>query len=144
MCSGLLVKWDLMLLPLDLKFCKALWSGDMVWMELCAGLPPKRPTALRLKHICPKRAVLAERRWMGHCVCKLGGQCSLLCCLLKHFMLMGREEKWCCQLLCSQRGCPCLLLSGKHSQKSELSCITGIFQITVYALSVSRLFVCQE
>ena len=47
--SGLLVKWDLMLLTLELKPCRTVCSGDVVWAGVSAGLLGKGPATLGLR-----------------------------------------------------------------------------------------------
>lgn len=38
MCSGLLVKWDLIATPPELRPCRTLLSGNIVWASICASL----------------------------------------------------------------------------------------------------------
>lgn len=48
MCSGLLVKRDLMLFPLELKLCRTLWLVDVVHVGVCVGLLGEGVSALDL------------------------------------------------------------------------------------------------
>lgn len=43
MCSGLFVKRDLILFPLELKLCRTLWSVDVVRAGFYAGLLEEEP-----------------------------------------------------------------------------------------------------
>ena len=74
MCSGLLVKRDLMLFPLELKLYRTLWSVDMVHAGVCAGFLDKRLTALALRLTCLQKAVAEECRGAGLGVMRLGSQ----------------------------------------------------------------------
>lgn len=52
------------------------------------------------------------------------------------FMLMDGGEKWCQLALLSSEGEFVLGVLGKHSKKNNFrSCVPGVFQITVFALS---------
>ena len=64
-----------MLLPLELKPCRTLWSGDMVLPGVSAGLLGRRPTVLGLRQALLRREVLPECRVLGLCVSKLGSHC---------------------------------------------------------------------
>lgn len=55
MCSGRLAKRDLMVFPLDLKFCRTLWLIDVVHAGVCAGLLREKCTELVLRNTCPKK-----------------------------------------------------------------------------------------
>ena len=57
-----------MLLPLELKPCRTLWFLDVVCAGISAGLLGKGPTALVLRHTCPRKALPAEYRVAVLCV----------------------------------------------------------------------------
>ena len=54
-----------MLFPLQLKLCRALWSVDVVYMGVYAGLLRKEPVALVLSYICRRKVVPGK--------CRVGG-----------------------------------------------------------------------
>ena len=67
MCSGLLVQKDLMLLPLELKLYRTLWSVDVVCAGVCAGLLGEGSAALGLRHTFLRKPVPAKQGgvWFG-------------------------------------------------------------------------------
>ena len=138
-CSGLLVKWDLMLFSLELKLCRILWLGDMMWAGVSTGLLGKRPTALGLKQTQLRRAILPEHKgvWIG--VGRLGGlcQCSVIYCRWFCAYAEGRGRKWPPTPLSPKRGFhACWCQGSTPSKMNNLSlCIPGIFQIAVFILS---------
>lgn len=85
-----------MLLPLELKSCKSLWLGEVVWAGISAGLLGKRPTTLGQRQTWPKRSILTEYRGVEPGVNMLGCQywlCGVECGPV--FMLRSRGGKWC-------------------------------------------------
>lgn len=70
-CSDLLVKWDLILLPLELKPWRNVWLGDMVWEEVSASLLGKGPAMLQLRKTWWRRSVPPECMGVGLDVSKL-------------------------------------------------------------------------
>ena len=58
--SELPMKWDLMLLPLELKPWRT--DQEVLWAGISTGLLRKGPTAMGLRHTCPRKAVPAECR----------------------------------------------------------------------------------
>ena len=65
MLQGLLVKRDLMLFPVELKLCGFLWSRDVVYVGVCAGVLGDGPTALGLRHTCPRKEAPVEHSGVG-------------------------------------------------------------------------------
>ena len=64
-----------MLLPLELKPCRTLWSVDVVHAGFFAGFLGKGlTTSLGLRHICLRKEVQAECKGMGLGVSRLGSQ----------------------------------------------------------------------
>lgn len=74
-CAGLLVKRDLMLLPLELKFCRRILLGHVVHAEVSAGHLEKGPDVLGLMNNSPVKAVPAEHQRAGLDVSRLCSQC---------------------------------------------------------------------
>ena len=72
MRSGLLVKRDLKLFPVELKLCSTLVSRHGLCGGVCAGLQGEGPGALVLRHTCLRKAALAEHRGLGLGVSGLG------------------------------------------------------------------------
>ena len=63
-----------MLLPLELKTYRTLWSGDVSRAGFSAGVLGKNPAALVLRHTCLRKAVPAECTGVGLGVNRLGSQ----------------------------------------------------------------------
>ena len=135
-----------MLLPLELNPCRTLWSGDVVCGWVSAGHLSNGPTAVGLKPTWPRRAVLAECRWVGLGVCRLGNQCSPCAVYWSWILLRGSGGKW-------HQPTPLILERGLHAFCSQGSaprrlnnppCIQGSLQRAVFTLSVSGMFACQE
>ena len=103
MWLGLLVKWGLVLLPLEPKPRRALLWVDLVWTDSSAGFVWKGIAVLALRLFWPGRAVLPECRGVGSNVNSLGSQCrpcafNLRCSTLEvgegncssHLLFLGR------------------------------------------------------
>lgn len=139
MFSGLLVKRDLMLLPLELKACRILWSGDVMCGGVSADLLKNWPAALGLRHTWPRRAVLEECRWVGLGEWSLGSQCSPCAVYCSRFVLWGSGGK------CHQPT-PLFLERGHHTcwcqgstlrRVNNLPHIQGSFQRAIFTLCLS-------
>ena len=109
-----------MLLPLELKPCRALLLVDEVNARVCTSLLDlleKWPSELMLRHTCLRKSVpQGGRTWYK----EVRQSVLVLCCLLK----LVYAEEWGREMAPAspfvfREGTSCLLLSGKHSQKSE-------------------------
>lgn len=94
-CSKLLVKWDLVLFPLELKLCRTVVSRSGACAGLCWFSGGRGPLHWSLGNTYLKKAVPAEHRGMGPTVSRLGIQCWCCAVYWNWFMLRGRGRKWC-------------------------------------------------
>lgn len=95
---------------------------------------------LSLMHTCPGKSVPAECRRAGLGVRRL---CSQVGTVLFTKVGLCREGKWCQPASLSMgRGLHACYSQGNTPKRGNnfLSCVPGIFQTTVFMLSVSRLF----
>ena len=62
-----------MLLPLELKLCRTVWSVDVVHVGVCSGLGGEL-TRLIVRHTCPRKQNQRSAEEMGLGVSNLGSQ----------------------------------------------------------------------
>ena len=97
-CLILLAKWGFSSCPMELKPYKPLWSGDVLWAQVCAGLLEKEPTTLGLRQAWLRRAVLPLCSSVGCGISKLVSH-RLFCVILRVADWKGTS-----QLLCTRKG----------------------------------------
>ena len=116
----------MILLSLELKACRNLWSEDVVWEGISAGLLGEGTHCARTEaHLLEKGSTSRAKGvpvGAGLGVSRLGSQCQ--CCAVYcrwycvYAEVSGRDMVPASTFI-SGEGSLCLFLSGKHSQKCE-------------------------